>query len=148
MACSVVDRRAHFVFAADPMAVRHALQAVFARLTAGKLASDACDTTQIVLAEALNNVVKHAYAQAPGEIEVTLELGPTAIICRIVDAGLPMPGGDVPLEPVCPMIDNGEVPEGGFGWHLIRTLSQEVSYRREGERNFLTIRIASQQSVH
>ncbi|WP_103332272.1 ATP-binding protein [Pseudotabrizicola formosa] len=145
MLSDAAARRTCFVIASDPMSVRHAVQVVFARLKRWRINPDACDSTQIVLAEALNNIVKHAYAQAPGEIEVMIDLSDSDLTCRIMDAGLPLPGCSVLPAWVAPVPDGGEVPEGGYGWHLIRTLTKDVSYRRAGGRNILTFRIASQQ---
>lgn len=130
------------------MAVRQALITLFQHLMTGRMSADARDTAQIVLAEALNNIVEHAYAQAPGEIEVTIDVSSLGLTFRIMDAGLPLPGGALPKGQLPPMRPEDELPEGGFGWHLIRTLSQDLHYRREGERNFLTFRIAAQQYPH
>lgn len=136
------------VIPSDPLAVRDALCALFDRLLCGEMPDDARDTAQIVLAEALNNIVEHAYAQSPGDIEVTLDLGPTGLVCRIEDAGLPMPGGCLPPGQLPVMTDDTDLPEGGFGWHLIRTLSQDLHYRREGGRNLLSFRIDAKQCPH
>lgn len=140
--------RTRIVIPSDPMAVRQALCALFDRLMAGRMSADARDTAQIVLAEALNNIVEHAYAQSPGEIEVTIELCRGGLTCRIMDAGLPLPGGALPDGQIAPLCAEDDLPEGGFGWHLIRTLSEDLHYRREGERNFLTFRISAQQYPH
>lgn len=140
--------RTRLVIAADPMAVRQALITLFQHLMAGRISADACDTAQIVLAEALNNIVEHAYAQTPGEIEVTIDVSSLGLTCRIMDAGLPLPGGALPKGHLPLMRPEEDLPEGGFGWHLIRTLSQDLNYRREGERNFLSFRIAAQQYPH
>ncbi|MFN7223827.1 MAG: ATP-binding protein [Paracoccaceae bacterium] len=133
------------VIPSDPLAVREALRALFDRLTLGQMHDDARDTAQIVLAEALNNIVEHAYAKSPGEIEVTIDLSPLGLICRIMDAGLPMPGGALPDGTLAPISAIDDLPEGGFGWHLIRTLSEDLHYRREGELNLLTFRISAKQ---
>ena len=130
------------------MAVRQALCALFDRLMAGRMSADARDTAQIVLAEALNNIVEHAYAQAPGEIELTIGVSARGLSCRIMDAGRPLPGVGVPAGGLAPLRPGEDLPEGGFGWHLIRTLSEDLNYRREGERNFLSFRIAAQQYPH
>ena len=136
------------VIPSDPMAVRQALQALFDHLMTGRMSADDRDTAQIVLAEALNNIVEHAYAQEPGEIEVIVELCASGLTCRIMDAGLPMPGGTLPQGVLAPMPPNDDLPEGGFGWHLIRTLSEDLHYRREDGRNLLTFRIVAQQYPH
>lgn len=137
------------VIPSDPMAVREALCALFNRLMAGPMQEDTRDTAQIVLAEALNNIVEHAYAQSPGEIEVTIEVSAHGLSCSIVDHGKPMPNGHLPSgrRPETRDGDTAleDLPEGGFGWHLIRTLSQDLSYRRVGSENLLTFRIGSKQ---
>lgn len=155
MACAMPDDHScattHVVIPSDPLAVREALCALFDRLMVGPIEDDTRDTAQIVLAEALNNIVEHAYAQCPGEIEVTLEITAKGLKCSIVDHGCPMPHSALPegqagiadrvAEP-----DMGDLPEGGFGWHLIRTLSQDLSYRRIGAENLLSFTIESKQS--
>ena len=152
MACvmpsDAAGERTRIVIPSDPLAVRQALCALFDRMMSGRMNADARDTAQIVLAEALNNIVEHAYAQSPGEIEVTIEVSSRGLTCHIMDAGLPLPGGALP-EGRLPRLNAGDdLPEGGFGWHLIRSLSEDLNYHREGERNFLTFRIAAQQYPH
>lgn len=148
MPCDVPVDRTRIVIPSDPMAVRLALGALFGRPMASRMSADARDTAQIVLAEVLNNIVEHAYAQAPGEIEVTIEVSRGDLTCRIMDAGLPFPDASLPKGPLAPFCPADPLPEGGFGWHLIRTLSQDLNYHREGERNFLTFRITEQQFQH
>ncbi|MDR7123258.1 ATP-binding protein [Pseudotabrizicola sp. 4114] len=133
---------------ADPIAVRQALGALFDQLMAGRMSADARDAAQIVLAEALNNIVEHAYAQGPGEIELTIDISARGLTCRIMDAGQPLPGVGVPVGELAPLLPGEDLPEGGFGWHLIRSLSEDLNYRREGERNFLSFRISAQQYPH
>lgn len=140
--------RTRIVIPSTPLAVRQALRALFDHLMTESMGADARDTAQIVLAEALNNIVEHAYAQGPGEIEVTIEVCPVGLTCRIMDAGSPMPGGTLPEGKLAPLTTDDDLPEGGFGWHLIRTLSEDLNYSREGGRNLLTFRIAAQQYPH
>lgn len=129
--------------AADQHAVSEALVALCDRLLLRSLPADARDAAQIVLAEALNNIVEHAYASSPGgEIELTLWRDGPGLSCRIVDAGVPMPQGHLPAGAL-PPVDRplADLPEGGFGWHLIRTLSQDLAYFHAGGRNTLTFRV-------
>ncbi|MDO8882016.1 ATP-binding protein [Pseudotabrizicola sp.] len=145
MSSNAIGGRTRIVIASDPLAVRQALCALFDRLMAGRMAEDARDTAQIVLAEALNNIVEHAYAQTPGEIEVTVDVSPGGLTCWIMDAGLPLPDSALQDTLLVQPQPGDDLPEGGFGWHLIRTLSDDLDYRREGGRNFLTFRISAQQ---
>jgi serine/threonine-protein kinase RsbW len=128
----------HLVIPSDPMAVRDGLRALFDTLLLRSLPEDERGTAEIVLAEALNNVVEHAYANSPGTIELTVTLNGGGLVCRIVDQGVPLPRG-VPPEGMPPAPDL--LPEGGFGWHLIRTLSRDLAYDRIGNMNQLSFRL-------
>lgn len=128
------------------LAVRDALRALFDALTTDPMPQETRDAAQIVLAEALNNIVEHAYAQMPGEIEVTLAVTDCGIQCDIIDFGLPMPGAILPSGHLPAQGVLADLPEGGFGWYLIRTLSQDLQYRRDGGRNLLSFRIESKRS--
>ena len=134
------------VFPADPVAVRQALCALFTGWTPGPIGSEARDAAQIVLAEALNNIVEHAYALGPGEIEVTVEATQGGVTCQIIDAGVPLPGGALPDGRLPSPAAAEDLSEGGYGWHLIRSLAEDLCYRREGGRNLLSFRISAQQS--
>lgn len=127
-------------------AVRDGLRALLDTLLLRSLPEDGRGTAEIVLAEALNNIVEHAYAHHDGEIEVSLQLQQNQLLCHISDSGLPMPGGELP-DGILPALGAFEdLPEGGFGWHLIRSLSKDLQYRREGDRNLLSFRLDTQQS--
>ncbi len=145
MARDVPHDSTRLVIPSTPLAVRQALCALFDTLMPGPITQPARDAAQIVLAEALNNIVEHAYAQSPGEIEVTVTFSATGLVCSITDAGLPMPDACLPPGDLAPLPQSGDLPEGGFGWHLIRALSQDLHYRREGGRNLLSFRIDAKQ---
>ncbi|MDP1578473.1 MAG: ATP-binding protein, partial [Cypionkella sp.] len=81
-----------------------------------------------------------------GEIEISLQLRRNELLCMISDTGAPMPGGQLPAGVLAPLGDFADLPEGGFGWHLIRSLSKDLSYRREGGRNLLSFRLDTLQS--
>ena len=129
------------VIPGDALAVRHALRAMVEALTHRGL--QACDrgTAEIVMAEVLNNIVEHAFEGRQGEIEVTIRLGAGDLHCRVVDDGQPLPGEALPEGRAPPVPPEGEAAEGGFGWFLIRSLSQDLCYRRCGGRNLLSFRL-------
>lgn len=128
------------VIPGTPLAVREGLRTLFAAPMLRGLDADARGTAELVLAEVLNNVVEHAYAGHPGEIEVRLGLMPGSLLCLVRDRGHPMPGARLPGG-APPVLDPDDLPEGGFGWHLIRSLSQDLRYRRAGGRNHLRFRV-------
>jgi serine/threonine-protein kinase RsbW len=134
---------ADMTIAADFLSVRHGLQHLFNQDPLIGLSEECRDHSEIVLAEVLNNIVEHAYAGAAGQIQisVTCQLG-FLDIC-IKDCGRPMPNLKLPLGELRPMYDGQDPPEGGFGWHLIRSLTQDLQYQRVQDQNILQFRLAS-----
>jgi len=128
------------VIPADAGAVRHALQVACDTILLRSLTEDARGTAQVVIAEALNNIVKHAFATGEGEIELSLKRKDGMLSVLITDRGHPMPGGNLP-EGRLPEPDPADLPEGGFGWFLIRSLSQDLRYCRSEGRNHLFFRL-------
>lgn len=96
---------------------------------------------QIELAseEAIVNVIEHAYPENGGEIKIAVLAEPkTRIVITISDQGDPFD----PLaeaEPVDLSASLEERAVGGLGIHFIRKCLDEVSYRREGAWNVLTL---------
>lgn len=126
------------VIASTPLDVRRALEHLTSGLRAD-LSEDGRNIFALVLAEVLNNVVEHAYSgRDTGSIEVVVMHDETHLRCTVRDEGRPMPGLtpppgtqaaiDVPVE---------ALPEGGFGWFMIRELSCALSYERIDGRNCL-----------
>ncbi len=122
----------------NPDAVRDGLRDLFSCELLSGLTEDSRGSVEIVVAEVLNNVVEHAYAQYTGKIDLRITRHPAFLAVKVADAGLPMPGGELPGSKLA---DVSDLPEGGFGWFLIRTLTQDLSYRRDGERNLLSLSI-------
>lgn len=121
------------VIRAEPVSVRAALLAITSAPPVCDLAADQRATVELVLAEVLNNVAEHAYADKPGHVAVTVVLLGHGLACEVVDEGAAMPGGMLPSG----ALPDGDLPEGGFGWHLIRSLTQDLSYRRQRGANRL-----------
>lgn len=126
-------------FVVDPLAIRAALAQLTAAPPLAGVSADDRERVQLVLAEALNNIAKHAYAGNPGLVEVTLLRQKSGLVCQIADQGGPMPGGKAPdgklIDPA--KLPLSDLPEGGFGWSMIRTLTLGLTYRRDGDWNRL-----------
>ena len=128
-------------FAATTFAVRTGLTQLAAMPLLASLGPEDRGTAELLLAEALNNVVEHAYARWPGDITLHLARAGGHISVVIRDQGLPMPG-NTPPQGALPRLDAPEsLPEGGFGWFLIRSLAKDLTYRRLGAVNELHFRI-------
>jgi serine/threonine-protein kinase RsbW len=136
------------IIPARDLAVRDGLKILFNRLPLRELSEDDRGTVEIVLAEALNNIVEHAYASSQGDIEISLSLQANQLQVCIIDSGLPMPDGTLPTLQQPEPDPQRDLPEGGFGWFLIRSLSKDLSYRRDGPRNLLCFRLDTKQPKH
>lgn len=134
------------VVQSDARSVRAALQDLFGTLGLACLPEPDRGTAEIVLAEVLNNIVEHAQAPKAGDIEVLLSHTTQGLACTVIDRGLRMPGGRLPEGvPASLSVPTGDLPEGGFGWHLIRLLATDLAYRRHGDRNELSFRLRAGQ---
>ena len=132
-----------FRLPADALSVRDGLRRAFAAEPLLSLTEDDRGTAQIVLAEVLNNVVEHAGAAGRGPILLALSLDGGLLHCRVEDGGEAMPGGALPAGPPR---DPAALPEGGFGWHLIRLLCLGLRYERAGDRNRLSFSLPAERS--
>ncbi|SEH95919.1 ATP-binding protein [Paracoccus alkenifer] len=138
----------HRIFPADPQAVRQALVDLRARFT-GAVPSDAVDRMELAMAEVLNNIVQHGGAMphvlpvppgaqppAPVTIHLTVTRHAGGLACAVTDDGGPLPL--CCLTPAqMPLPEIAALREGGFGWFMIRDLTQSLFYFRERRRNVL-----------
>ncbi len=102
------------------------------------------DTTwELVVAEVLNNIVEHAYQEQPGgEIRVELVFSTGAMQAQFTDFGRPMPNETPPEGKEADLdVPTEDLPEGGFGWFLIRSLSTRLDYERRNDANRLCLEI-------
>ena len=128
------------VFPAEARQVRHAMLRLFGMLPPGSLADATRGDAEIVIAEVLNNVVEHAYADGPGEIALAIRADAGGLVCMVADHGAPLPDHRLP-RPGLPQASGCDLPEGGFGWFLILSLAQDVHYVRMPGTNLLGFRI-------
>ncbi|MEL6267100.1 MAG: ATP-binding protein [Pseudomonadota bacterium] len=116
------------------------------------------DDLRIALTEALNNVVEHAGQPDGVPVCVSAGVDEDRVWVMVEDSGTRLPsqllappveavGDDIPVPTGDPEID-GEIdfdavlqglPEGGWGWMLIRSTMDEVHYERRGDRNRLML---------
>ena len=131
-------------FQATEMEARAAIQTVVADLAAGGLDQDQLGNVQIVLAEVINNIVEHAYVGMPvGEVQLKYRLCPDRLALLVCDQGAAFPGHEMPAGlPANVNVAAMDLPEGGFGWYLIRTLTSSLRYRRIKGFNVLKMQFA------
>jgi anti-sigma regulatory factor (Ser/Thr protein kinase) len=107
---------------------------------AGEFGVDSARVMQLELCleEALVNVINYAYDGAEGTVRVVCaEADNDRFSIEISDSGKPFD----PLARATPDTEAGidERNIGGLGIHLIRELMDDVTYRRDGDRNVLTM---------
>ena len=125
----------------EAFAVRRALQGLFSDSRLQPLRDEQRGTAEMVLAEVLNNVVEHAYAGGSGEIEVSVAVQAGSLVFTVADRGAELPRHALPAGQLRDYALCRELPEGGFGWYLIRALAKDLDYRRQDNRNELSFRI-------
>ncbi len=117
-----------------------------AKLSAGLarhgLPVEKADDVKIALAEAINNVVEHAYSGIePAKVQVCCRLEHNQLDILISDTGRPLPGCKPPDgTPASVETNLQDLPEGGFGWFLIHELTSEIRYERRDGCNLLSLR--------
>lgn len=93
---------------------------------------------ELAIEEALTNIIKYAYAEKVGEVEVDCSTGPSStFMVAIRDWG-------VPFNPLCcvePDIsqDFADRPVGGLGIYLIRKIADRVTYCPLEDGNQITL---------
>ena len=128
--------------ASDIYAVRKILAQAISHNSIADLSPENLGTLELILAEALNNVAEHAYSGGrTGPITLSWSKKSDGLHICIQDTGHPMPDCMVPstTQPD-PNVALNALPEGGFGWFLIRTLAKDLKYSRSGQINCLKLR--------
>ena len=92
----------------------------------------------LALEELTLNTINHGHDGGLHEIEIAVKSEPDAVTIEITDDGRPFdPLNDAPQPDVGAAIEDR--PVGGLGIHLVRTMMDEMSYRREGDKNRITL---------
>lgn len=120
--------------------VRPALSRLMEEVAALAPPDEAVATIELILAEVLNNIAEHAYGPCGGPVAVGLALREGRLRMWVADLGAPMPG-NVPPAGRAPPLDGPleHLPEGGFGWFLIRDHCIDLTHRRRCNVNRLDL---------
>ena len=128
---ALFDRRC----AGTDAAVAETLDALQAALAARLVDPARMGDLAIVLGEVLNNTVEHAMAgRDDGWIAVAVQERGDRLEVLVTDDGRALPpallaGGDAALPEMGDAVE--DLPEGGFGWFIIHTLVDDMTYERE-----------------
>lgn len=119
--------------------VRRVISAVEAFGKANNLPVGPLAHLGLALDELLTNAVTYGAADGKGhQIDVSVTLEGHMVAVTIIDGAPPFNPLDVPPPDLTLGLDDR--PIGGLGIHLVRRVMDEVLYRRDGDRNILTLR--------
>ncbi len=100
---------------------------------------------ELVLEELLTNVMKYAYIDNAGEIELSFSFETQSITMIITDWGEPFN----PLQKGEPDLSDNihERQVGGLGIHLVRNMVDQLDYARCDDSNILTVTMKHQHAT-
>lgn len=99
-----------------------------------------CNELELCLVEALNNVVRHAYKENPGNnISMGVQVTENEIEIKIIDYGLPRPADTKSRLDFDPK-DIQNLPEGGMGLYIIDQLMDSAVYTSNDGQNIFTLK--------
>ena len=95
----------------------------------------------VTLDEVVTNIVRHAFnGQGGRDILVGITVDERFVTAVVEDQGPPFDLRTVPPADIDAPIELR--PIGGLGVHLVRSLTHGLDYRRDGDRNVLTLTFA------
>ncbi len=125
-------------FEADPSRIEEITAFVSAQAEASSVAARRLPHLELALEEALVNICTYAYREPPRDVTVRLLRDDRRFAVELVDEGIPFdPLEEAPPPDLSSGLEDRAV--GGLGVLLIRRVTDEVHYRREGERNILSL---------
>ncbi len=93
----------------------------------------------IAVEEAFVNVCHYAYPASTGEVSLSCSSDSTDFVVELVDQGGHFDVLSLPVPDTSADIMDRQI--GGLGVHFIRTLTDDVRYRREEGRNILRMSV-------
>jgi len=95
---------------------------------------------RIAMVEALNNIAEHAYQGIPNQdIELKFVLETRMLTLEIYDWGAINPKAAQPKDISIDASAPAALPEGGFGYHIIQDVMDQVCYSRTNNKNKLLL---------
>lgn len=129
----------------DLRQVQHVGEAVRCLASHLELVGAKASSVELAVVEAVNNSIEHAYqSEAGNSVDVAFEYDSDCLNIKISDYGSPMPkriagllGSDVTMPSA--NVDLDSLPESGWGMQLLKSVCDEVSYKRNKSCNTLSL---------
>jgi len=129
----------------DIRQVQHVGEAVRVLCSHLELSGAKPSSVELAVVEAINNSIEHAYRSESGNsVDVAFEYDADCLNIKIKDYGVPMPNsiaGQLSTGVVMPdgNVDMDALPESGWGVQLLKSVCDEVSYKRNSSCNTLSL---------
>lgn len=99
---------------------------------------DGLSKIHLVAEEALVNIFKYAYPEAEGNVQVSVDTDDRGrCVIEFSDTGVPFDPSSANEPDLTSEVEKRDI--GKLGIFFIRRMSDEVHYRRDGNRNILTL---------
>src|SRR4030042_2553288 len=92
---------------------------------------------ELAMEEALVNIFNYAYQDNTGDVEVICSLNNDLFIVDIIDSGIPFNVLSHKDPDLTSDISEREI--GGLGVFLMKKLTDDIQYRRENDKNILSL---------
>lgn len=103
------------------------------------LATRVMHDLHLAVEEILTNIISYAYTDnREHEIRVRLSAQPEEVKAELEDDGKPFNPLEAPEPDTAKPLEERSL--GGLGIHLVRKLTDGLEYKRQGDRNLLTIK--------
>ena len=106
------------------------------------LDEDRCSDLELALEESLVNIFNYAYPDEEGTARISCRTEKGCLFVGIEDKGLAFSLIDAAVPDLSVDLSNRKI--GGLGVHLVRSLMDDVRYRREADRNLLELVVCFQ----
>ncbi len=127
-------------FSSNPKNANFACISIKNFLSSKNIPSTINDEIELSVAEAVNNIIRHAYKGNTGKlIEVEVLKNKNYVEIVFVDSGMPRENLEKPTLNFDPD-DIENLPEGGFGLYLIDTMMDENDYYSQNGKNILRLK--------
>jgi len=121
--------------------VERARRAVHEFLAPHALTPQQVYAVEVVLEEALMNIVMHAFPKPEGHgIELVVSIDDEQVVLRFEDDGIPFDPLSIDAPPRPASIEQAE--PGGLGLLFVRERSRSLVYERRDGRNVLTVALS------
>ena len=123
----------------DPSEISRLVDRIGAFGAQAGLPPDVTFRLTLALDEIVSNVIRHGFDDSASHaIVVELAVANGIVTATVQDDGAPFDPREAPAPELDAPLEERQA--GGLGVHLVRSTMDEIEYRREGDRNVLTLR--------